>query len=105
MILAALIFLVAEAISKGGGVPELELRAVRQIEQPGGTGIVVEVYNHGHATAADISISGTAAGLSGPRHVTLDYAPAESVREVTLVFPQFVTHESIALEVLGYQDP
>lgn len=105
VVLAILVFLVVEDWSRRGGVPQFELRIVRQIEQPNGTGVVIEVYNRGKATAADVEISGAVEGLSSRREVMLDYAPAESAREVTLVFPKFVALDALTLEVLGYHDP
>lgn len=104
VVLAILVFLFVEGWSRRGGVPQLELRAVRQIEQPEGAGIVIEVYNRGKATAADVEIRGAVEGLSS-RQATLDYAPAESAREVTLVFPGFVALDALTVEVLGYHDP
>ncbi len=105
MVLALLGFLSLEGLSRQGGIPQLELRAIRHIEQPEGTIVVIEVHNRGKATAADVAISGTSPGSSSPREVTLDYAPAESVREVTLIFPDVVALDALTLDVLGYHEP
>lgn len=104
-ILALMTFLIIEGFIRMDGQPLLSLREVRLLEQPGGTGVVVEVHNGGNATAATVAVRGTTPDRSSAHDVTLDYAPAQSTREVTLVFPGTVTSGTVDLKVLGYQVP
>lgn len=98
-------FLVFEGVTRTGSEPLLSLRVVRVVEQANGYGVVVEVRNQGHATAADVEIAGIQDGAPLVRQVTLDYAPAESTREITLVFAGPVAADELQLVVLGYIDP
>jgi len=83
----------------------LSLHIARLLEQEKGHSVVVTVRNDGHATAADVQIAGMLAGDPLVRHVTLDYAPAQSEREITLTFETPVTVEALDLRVLGFVDP
>lgn len=98
-------FLAYEGATRTGSEPLLSLRVLRIVEQANGHGVVVEVRNQGHATAADVEIAGIRSGDPLVRQVTLDYAPAESAREVTLVFAAPVSEAELELFVLGYVDP
>lgn len=98
-------FLVYEGVTRTGSEPVLTLHIERLLEQDGGHSVIVTVRNEGHATAADVQIAGTMAGDALVRSVTLDYAPAQSEREITLTFATPVTLEALNLQVLGFVDP
>ncbi|WIY52011.1 hypothetical protein O9Z70_11020 [Devosia sp. YIM 151766] len=98
-------FLVFEGITKSGGEPLLSLQVVRIVNHAQAYGVVIEVRNVGHATAAEVEIAGILAGDPLPRHAVLDYVPAESVREVTFNFTAPVSEDTLELFVLGFVDP
>ncbi len=99
------VFLIYEGAARTGSEPVLSLHIARLLEQEKGHSVVVTVRNDGHATAADVQIAGMLAGDPLVRHVTLDYAPAQSEREITLTFETPVTVEALDLRVLGFVDP
>jgi len=95
------------ALTSPEGHPILELEGM----QSTGSGPVyfeVAVSNAGQGAAADVEIEGaarTAAGEEIIGHVTLDYAPAQSTRIVTLVFPSTDGLEALKLRVTGFREP
>lgn len=105
LILALSGFLVYEAMTKTGGEPVLSLHVARILERADGQEVVVTVRNEGHATAADVEIVGRVAGDPLIRQVSLDYAPAESEREVTLRFATPFSVDALELFILGFVDP
>lgn len=98
-------FLIYEGTTRTGSEPILSLHIERLLEHDGGHSVVVTVRNDGHATAEDVQIAGIMAGDPLTRSVTLDYAPAQSEREITLTFATPVTLEALDLQVLGFVDP
>lgn len=98
-------FLVYEGVTRTGSDPVLTLHVERLLEEEGGHSVIVKVRNDGHATAADVQIAGIMAGDPLTRSVTLDYAPAQSEREITLTFATPVRAEALDLQVLGFVDP
>lgn len=104
VILAIIGFLGFEAISRTGGRPELSLHVVDQRNTEIGREIVIEVRNDGQATAASVEVAGTTDGRFW-RQVTLDYAPAQSRREVTLILSAGTSGEPVQVEIAGYVEP
>lgn len=99
------VFLTYEGVTRTGGEPVLSLHIARLLDREEGHSVVVTVRNEGHATAADVKIAGMLAGDPLVRQVTLDYAPAQSEREITLMFALPVRKEALDLQVLGFVDP
>ena len=104
VILAIIGFLGFEAITWTGRRPELSLHVVDQRDTEIGKEMVIEVRNDGQATAASVEVAGTTDGRSW-RQVTLDYAPAQSRREVTLILPASPSSEPVQVKIAGYVDP
>ncbi|MBW4656795.1 MAG: hypothetical protein KME20_27670 [Kaiparowitsia implicata GSE-PSE-MK54-09C] len=69
--------------------------------------VTVSVTNMGSHAAADITVTGSVErdGKEERASANLDYAPAESRSEVTLVFSGEVVQEALDLRVEGYRDP
>lgn len=104
VLLTIITFLGLETFSRTGGKPELALLVVEERETGLGKEIVIEVRNDGQATAASVEIAGSSDNQVW-QQVTLDYAPAQSRRKVTLVFPSGVHSDSVRLEIVGYLEP
>ncbi|MFC3703698.1 hypothetical protein ACFOOL_02870 [Devosia honganensis] len=98
-------FLTHEALTKTGSEPVLSLQVLRVVEQEQSSAVVIAVRNAGHATAADVEVAGVIDGDPVIRHVTLDYVPAESEREVTLNFASPLDEERLELLILGHAAP
>lgn len=106
-VLALFGYLVYDGLTSGQGGPLIELRR-GDITGTDPLYLDVTVSNTGHGAAADLDIEGQADRPSGEpaaAHVTLDYAPAESDKSITLVFPADIDRDSIELHVAGFREP
>lgn len=103
LVLGLVLFLAYEAVTQMGGEPDISLEVVKIVETGQTHVVVVSVINDGGATAADVELE--ARSGTEESHVVLAYSPAQSVREVSMVFSQAVAAQDIALRVLGYVDP
>ncbi|MFK4808972.1 hypothetical protein ACI3KW_02075 [Devosia sp. ZW T5_3] len=100
-------YLVYDAFAAGDGRPRIELQR-GEISGSGPVYLEVEVSNFGSGTAADVEIEGevrTASGKPVLAHASLDYAPAESTKSITLVFPAGTSGDAVELRVAGFRDP
>ena len=84
---------------------DTRVAAIRQSE--GLHYVTVSVTNRGSQAAADITVSGSVEreGKEERASANLDYAPADSNSEVTLVFSEQVDQEDLDLRVEGYRKP
>jgi uncharacterized protein (TIGR02588 family) len=94
--------LVLDAITQSGGEPVLRAQVMSVNEDRDGYA-VVEVRNDGRATAASVEIEGVAGPLRA--RAVLDYSPAHSTQEVTLVFPEVVALGQVEVRILGFAEP
>ncbi|HEV7292376.1 MAG TPA: hypothetical protein VGN79_08665 [Devosia sp.] len=94
--------LVLDAITQSGGEPVLRAQVMSVNEDRDGYA-VVEVRNDGRATAASVEIEGIAGPLRA--RAVLDYSPAHSTQEVTLVFPEAVASGQVEVRILGFAEP
>ncbi|WIJ25967.1 hypothetical protein [Devosia sp. RR2S18] len=94
--------LVLDAITQSGGEPVLRAQVMSVNEDRDGYA-VVEVRNDGRATAASVEIEGIAGPLRA--RAVLDYSPAHSTQEVTLVFPEAVAPDQVEVRILGFAEP
>ncbi|UXN76170.1 hypothetical protein N8D56_26275 (plasmid) [Devosia sp. A8/3-2] len=100
-------YLVYDAFAAGDRRPWIELQR-GEMNGNGPVYLEVEVSNSGSGTAADVEIEGevrTASGKPVLAHATLDYAPAESTKRITLVFPAGTSRDAVELRVAGFRDP
>jgi uncharacterized protein (TIGR02588 family) len=98
-------FLVFEAVTDTGGYPEIRLRLVDLRESGGQFFADVAVTNEGDAAAAELEVVAET-GEGGPTSAAiLDYAPAQSTKNLSLGFKERVTAETITLMVGGYRQP
>jgi len=103
LVLALLVFLLSEALTQTGRLPDISLAVTEVVPTAHGYNALVSVTNQGSATAAEVEL----AGILGDEEsrALLDYSPAQSVRQVSLIFTHAATPEEIQLRVLGYTDP
>lgn len=102
-------FLIHDAVTRDGGLPALvtEIGATHPVEG-GGYMVEVDVRNLGHATAAAVQVEGTITlpdGTTETSQASLDYAPAQSRRQVTLVFRADPGAGALAVRPIGFTEP
>lgn len=103
LVLGLMGFLAFEAVTQTGGLPSISLAVKDVVQTSHGYNALVSVTNHGSATAADVALSGRAGDEES--QVVLDFSPAMSERQVSLIFRNPVGPDDIELQVRGYVDP
>jgi uncharacterized protein (TIGR02588 family) len=103
LVLTLIVYLAVMAWTAGDSPPNLLLSAEHL--DPARPGYVeVTVHNDGRGSAADVQIEGTLPDGESSE-ATLDYSPANSEAQVTLVFTRPVQPEEVTLQVKGFSDP
>lgn len=100
-------FLCFQALTTSDTPPTLTAQAVTVREDHGLHHVLVSVRNWGDEAAADAQVSGRVS-RDGEEHTataTLDYAPANTGSEVTLVFSLPVEPADVEVHVEGFRAP
>jgi len=102
LILAVLTLLAMHALSPNGP-PILRVTQIDQTTNPAGHTIKIEVVNDGATAAAGVLVEGALG--SETSEVSLDYVPAKSKREASLVFQGDPKAGALTLRVKGFVEP
>lgn len=108
MVVLVVGLLIHDAIARDGGRPALVTEVGEMRSMEGGYVVDILVRNLGHATAAAVQVEGTLTLPDGRVETSaadLDYAPAESKRQVTLMFAADPAAGTLAVRPTGYAEP
>lgn len=100
-------FLLYQAFTNGTPVPALDVVVERVVATPGGYRVEIRAANNGDATASGVTIRGEvrADGQTETAEVTLDYVPAQSSQDASLMFRNDPARYRVTVRALGYTVP
>lgn len=96
-------FLLFEALTASDAPPTFTTHPAFIREAGGLYYVTVTVNNDGPKAAADVTVTGDLQQQTAS--ATLDYAPANSQSEVTLVFSEPVEQDALRLRVESFREP
>lgn len=108
LVLGALAFIAANAVSKRNGLPILSIQTDSVVQAPGAHLVMFTVRNDGSETAATVQVSG--ALTRGDETVeesqaTLDFVPEGATRRGSLQFTEDPRSHTLELRVTGFAFP
>lgn len=108
LVLGAMGYMLFEALTDSSTPPAIVVEAGSVTRIPSGYVVQFRARNHGQQTAQELRVEGTLRGDSGTvetASATIDFVPAEAVREGGLFFSADPRRYQLTIEPKGYSKP